>query len=332
MRLSVLDLSPIPSGQTATDALAHTVALAEEAERLGMTRYWVAEHHNAASVACSCPEVVIARLGSVTSRMRIGAGGIMLPNHSALKVAETFRVLHAMFPGRVDLGLGRAPGTDPRTAAALRRGEAFTSDDFPPLLEELLSYLAPDDVPRPPFSTNTIAIPANVPAPELYVLSSSGFGAQVAARRGLGLAFAHHMNPRDAVEAVKRYRASFEPSDHRSVPYAIMSVGVVCASDAAEARELAAAGELAMLRFAQGKRDLPLPSVEEAAAHSWDADENALRRMYRRAPIVGDVDRVAGALRTLVEQSGVDELMLLTMTHDQAARRRSYALVAEALG
>jgi luciferase family oxidoreductase group 1 len=209
---------------------------------------------------------------------------------------------------------------------------AVDPDELPAQLDELLGYLSPDDVPRPPFASTTIAIPANVPAPLIFVLSSSGFGAKVASQLGLGLAFAYHMNPRDAVEAVRGYREAFIPSPHRAEPYAILSVAAVCAETETEAEGLAASGELAMLRFAQGKRDLAFPRVEEARGYAWDADENALRRMHRRAPVVGAVDDVAARLRTLKEEAGADEMMLLTMAHDPAARRRSFSLIGGALG
>jgi luciferase family oxidoreductase group 1 len=329
MKLSVLDLTPILEGETASDAFAHSEALVQAAEDLGLARFWLAEHHNAAALACSCPEVLIARLASLTRRISIGAGGIMLPNHASLKVAETFRVLGALFGRRIDLGLGRAPGTDPRTAAALRRGAA---DAFPEQLESLLAYFSPDDVPRSPFPTSTLAIPANVPAPQLFVLSSSGFGAKVAAERGLGLAFAHHMNPRDAVEALRTYRRAFMPSSARAEPYAIVSTAVVCAPTTAEAKHLATSGELAMLRLAQGKRDAPLASASTAAAYPWEGDEKTLQRLHRRVPFVGDVDRVASKLRTLRDDSEADEIMMMTMVYDQALRQRSYALLADALG
>lgn len=331
MHLSALDLSPVLSGETAHEALGHSLALAEHAERIGLRRLWLAEHHNAAALACPCPELLIARIGAATSTLRLGAGGIMLPNHSPLKVAETFAVLSALYPGRVDLGLGRAPGTDPRTAAELRRGARVSGDDFPDQLEALLAYQAPAELPREPFTSTTIAIPAGVPAPDLFLLSSSGYGAELAARRGLGLAFAHHMNPRDASAALRRYRETFQPSAHRAEPYAIASVSVVCADTRADAHHLAGSGELAMLRLAQGRRDLPLATAEEAAAFDWDGEAKAIRRMFGMAPVVGSVDEVATRLTRIVDESGADELMVLTLVHDQAARRRSYALVAEAL-
>jgi luciferase family oxidoreductase group 1 len=195
--VSVLDLSPIPSGSTAGDALRNTLDLARHAEALGLRRYWLAEHHNAGGLACSAPEILIGQVAATTHSIRVGSGGIMLPNHSPLKVAEMFRVLHALFPGRIDLGLGRAPGTDPRTAAALRRSrEAVSLDNFPEQLAELTRYLDDDGPPRPGFSGTIRAIPTNVPSPELWLLGSGDSGGAVlAAEHGLGFAFAHYMNP-----------------------------------------------------------------------------------------------------------------------------------------
>lgn len=331
MRLSALDLVPVLEGETAREAMNHTVALAQAAEGAGLTRLWLAEHHNAAGMACSSPELVIARLGQATSRLRLGAGGIMLPNHSPLKVAETFRLLQAMYPGRIDLGLGRAPGTDPRTAAALRRGLDVDGGTFPAQLHDLLGYLVADEVPRPPFHPSTVAIPTGISKPQLFVLSSSGFGAEVAAREGLGLAFAHHMNPGEACAVLQRYREAFVPSGQLETPYAIVSVSAICADSHADAEHLRLSGELAMLRFAQGRRDLPLPSSASAAEHDWTPDEQNLRAMFREAPVVGAIDEVATRLSQLARDSGADELMLLTFVHDQEARRASYRHLAQAL-
>lgn len=331
MKLSAIDLVPILEGEGAHEAITHSRDFAVAAEAMGLTRLWLAEHHNAAGLACSSPELLIARLGEATERLRIGAGGIMLPNHAPLKVAESFRLLEAMYPGRIDLGLGRAPGTDPRTAAALRRGVHTDPDAFPAQLDALLDHFASDEVPRPAFHPSIVAIPTVTATPELFVLSSSGFGAEVAARYGLGLAFAQHMNPGDAVSIVQRYRKTFTPSPHRPSPYAIVSVSVVCADTRAEAEHLRLSGELAMLRFSQGRRDLPFPTPETAAAHAWTDEQQNLRALFREAPVVGDVDEVASRLSRLAAESGADELMLLTLVHDQVARRRSYERLAETL-
>ena len=257
----------------------------------------------------------------------------MLPNHTPLKVAETFRVLHALFPGRIDLGLGRAPGTDPRTAAALRRSrEALVVDDFPEQLAELTHYLDDDGPPRTGFGGTIRAIPTNIPSPELWLLGSSeAGGALLAAERGLGFAFAHHINPEDSVRVLRRYREAFVPSARLREPWAILALGVVCAESDAAAERLASSGELSLVRFLQGIRDLPMPSVEEALAHRYDAHEQALRLGRGPNVLVGGPARVGQRLAELVASSGADEVMVLTHVHEHAARKRSYELVAEAL-
>ena len=333
LRLSVLDLSPIPAGCSPGEALQHTVDLARHAEDLGLTRHWLAEHHNAAGVASAAPEILICRLAAATRALRIGSGGIMLPNHSPLKVAEVFRLLHALFPGRIDLGLGRATGTDKRTAGRLQRtAQPSTGDDFPEALDELTGYLAVDAAPRAAWAATTVAVPAGVAPPDLWILGSGESGAAVAAERGLGFAFAHHFNPEDAIGMLRAYRAKFRPSPFLAEPRAILAVSAICAETDREAQRLASSGELGGVRFAQGHRDSPLPTVEEAASHRWDDDEKSLRSLHRLRHIVGSVDEVAERLRDLAAASGAEEIMVQTHVHDQAARRRSYTLLAEALG
>jgi len=331
--LSVLDLSPIPSGSTAGDALRNSIDLAQHAEALGLRRYWLAEHHNAGSLACPAPEILIGQIAAATKTMRVGSGGIMLPNHTPLKVAETFRVLHALFPGRIDLGLGRAPGTDPRTAAALRRSrEAVVIDDFPQQLTELTSYLDEEGPPRPSFGASIRAIPINVASPELWLLGSSeAGGALIAAQRGLGFAFAHHINPNDSVRVLRGYREAFVPSARRREPWAILALAVICADTDAEAERLASSSELAMVWFFQGIRDRPLPSVEEALAYRFDAHETVLRVGRSSRLVVGGVASVREQLSELIDAAGADEVMVMTHVHDHAARKRSYELVAQAL-
>jgi luciferase family oxidoreductase group 1 len=327
----VLDLSPIPDGSSPGQALRNTIDLARHAESIGLMRYWLAEHHNAACLASAAPEFMIGQVAAATRTIRVGSGGMMLPNHSPLKVAEMFRVLSALFPGRVDLGLGRAPGTDPRTAAALRRAPAISGDDFPAQLDALVGYLDDRSTPRAPWTSSIVAIPAGVEAPDAWILGSSDFGAVFAAERGLGFAFAHHLNPHDAVAMLRLYRDRFRPSARRAAPETILAVSVICAESDEDAELLASSGDLAGVRFAQGQRDLPLPSVAEAQAHRYDEDEENLRLLNRERHLVGGVPRVREALRALIEASGADEVMVTTHVHDHEARKRSYALVAEAL-
>lgn len=331
--LSVLDLSPIPSGSTPGQALQNSIELAQHAERIGATRYWLAEHHNAMSLASSAPEIMIGQVAAATGHLRVGSGGMMLPNHSPLKVAELFRVLHALFPGRIDLGIGRAAGTDPRAALALRRSHhALAGEDFPKQLDQLFGYLDAEATPREPFTRSIAAIPAGVPRPVVYMLGSSDYSAQLAARLGLGFAFARHINPDDAVTMLQAYRSGFRPSQHLAEPYSILALSAVCAETDDEAERLASSAYLSGLRFAQGLRDLPLPSVEEALAYRYDQDDEALCRAYGARHIVGSAATVAERLSGLARASAADELMVMTHIHDPAARRDSYTLLARELG
>lgn len=332
MRLSVLDLSPVPSGSTPADAVRNSIDLVRHAEALGMHRYWFAEHHNAAAVASSSPQVMIAAAAMVTTRIRIGSGGVMLPNHAPLAVAEAFRVLHALAPNRVDLGIGRAPGTDKKTALALRRAkELMGAEKFPEQLAELLRLLTEDPDPGKPFNALK-AVPTGVPAPEIWLLGSGGDGATIAGERGLGFAFAHHFAPDEAVSAVARYRAAFESSRFRAAPEVILATNVICGEDDEHARALASSGALAWLRFGQGLRDLPLPSVEHALAYPYDADEQLFLAQARARQIAHGPERVAERLRELARATGADEIMVTAHIHDHEERKRAYARIVRALG
>ena len=331
IHFSVLDLSPVPSGSSSADALRNTIDLARHAEALGMTRYWLAEHHNAAALASSSPEILIGAVAAATRTLRVGSGGIMLPNHSALKVAETFRVLHALHPGRIDLGLGSAAGTDKRTALALRRSkELLGAEDFPQQVVELLALLGSDPDPSTPFGPLK-AVPAGVPPPALHLLGASEESAAFAGEQGLGYAYAHHFAPQGAAPALARYRASFRPSSFRAAPHAIVAVAVVCGESDAHASELASSGDLGWLRFGQGLRDLPMPSVAEALAYRFDAEEEQLRLIHRARVMVGGPARVIASVRALVQSSGADEVMATVSVHDHEERKRAFARVAEGL-
>ncbi|MBS2020125.1 MAG: LLM class flavin-dependent oxidoreductase [Deltaproteobacteria bacterium] len=332
MRLSILDLSPVPSGKSPAEALASTIDLARHAEALGLERYWLAEHHNAASMASSSPEILIASIAMVTKTLRVGSGGIMLPNHSPLKVAEIFRVLHALHPGRIDLGIGRAPGTDAKTALALRRvRELVTNDTFPEQLVELLRYLTHDPDPTVPFG-EVKAVPTRVPPPALFLLGSGMASGGLAAEHGAGFAFAHHFSPGEAAASMLRYRETFRPSAQRAAPYAILAVAAICGETDAHAEALASSGELSWLRFGRGLRDLPLPSVEEAAAHERHPDDEPYRAMQRDKLICGEPTRVADRLRALAEETKADEVMVTSTVHDHDERKRVYDRLRRALG
>lgn len=329
--LSVLDLSPVPSGSTSAQALHNSLDLARHADALGLRRYWVAEHHNAASIASSAPEVLIASIAAVTTRIRVGSGGIMLPNHSALHVAETFRALHALHPGRIDLGVGRAAGTDNKTALALRRSrELLGAEGFPEQLAELLALLTNDPDPFVRFGPLK-AVPTGVAPPELHLLGASEESASAAAKLGVGYAYAHHFDPSGAEVACLRYRREHQPSPFRAAPHVIVAVAVICGETDAHAEELATSGALSWVRFGQGLRDLPMPSVEEARAYVFDADEEQTRRAAAARTIVGGPERVGVALRALATSTQADELMVTTGVHDHAERKRSYERVLRAL-
>jgi luciferase family oxidoreductase group 1 len=326
--LSILDLSPVPSGSTSAEALRNTLDLARAAERLGYHRYWLAEHHNSPGLASSAPEVMIGHVACATSRMRVGAGGIMLPNHAPLRIAETFRVLEALHPGRIDLGIGRAPGTDGVTAMALRRSAAPGADDFPAQLGELLAYAGGGFPAGHPFES-VRAVPADVPVPPIWILGSSEYGAQVAAALGVGFAFARHLNPRGAEGIMHAYREAFRPSPDLEEPRAILAVSAIVAESPEVADELASSMGLGLIRLRSG-RPSPLPSPEEAAAHDYTPGELDQLRRYRRAQVLGDAEGVRDELAGLAARTAADEVMVMTTVHDHAARRRSYELLAGA--
>lgn len=329
--LSVLDLSPVPSGSSSAEALRNTLDLAKLADELGYTRYWLAEHHNTPLIASSAPEIMIAQVANVTRRLRVGSGGIMLPNHSPLKVAEMFRVLEALHPGRVDLGLGRAPGTDPMTALALRRSkEAVGADDFPQQFEELSAYLHGEQ-PRSALFQQIRAMPDDVAPPEIWILGSSDYGAQFAAQFGLRFAFAHHIQPWQAIPALKFYHQNFQPSASLERPQSLIAVSVVCAETDEQAEELAGPLELTLLRFRLGKRNR-LPTVAEASDYPYTDVERLIIRESRERFFKGSPATVREKLISLAEQAATSELMITSMIHDHTARRRSYELLAEAFG
>ncbi|OJY23801.1 MAG: hypothetical protein BGO98_17820 [Myxococcales bacterium 68-20] len=331
VRLSVLDLSPVPSGSSAAQAVANTLDLARHAESIGLHRYWLAEHHNAASIASSAPEIMIAAVAAATKSIRVGSGGVMLPNHSPLKVAECFRVLGALYPDRIDLGVGRAAGTDTKTALALRQArELLGAEAFPEQLDELMTYLTSDPDPASAFGPIK-AVPTGVPAPPLFVLGSGLEGAALAARLGVGFAFAHHIAPEGYASAMRAYREAFRPSRWSSSPYAILATSVLCGADDAAAEDLERCAALGWLRFGQGLRDLPTPSIEEARAYRFDPDEEVLRRSARDRHIAGGPERVADMLLQMADASGADEIMAMTNIHDHAERKRSYDRVARAI-
>src|ERR671921_155277 len=326
--LSVLDVSPVSSGMNSSQALRNTLDLARLTDRLGYERYWLAEHHNLPMIASSAPEVMIGHVANVTERMRIGAGGIMLPNHAPLKVAETFRVLEALHPGRIDLGIGRAPGTDPVTAMALRRSsDGLGAEDFPQRFGELLAFSGEGFPEDHPFRS-VVAMPADIGLPPIWLLGSSGYSARAAGQMGFGYAFAAHFSPADPAPAMRAYRESFEPSETFERPSAILAVAVVCGETDEYARMLASSMELAWVRMRSGSPG-QLPSPEEAIAHPYTPAERQLADAYRSMQIVGGPLTVRARLEELAERTAADEIMVTTNVYDHAERLRSYELLAE---
>ena len=329
--LSILDLSPITTGHSGAVALNNSIDLARLADRLGYTRYWVAEHHNLPSVASSAPDIMIGQIAAATQRIRVGSGGVMLPNHAPLTVAERFKVLEALFPGRIDLGLGRAPGTDRITSVALRRRQDVRDDDdFLERFQELILLETrgfPEDHPF----RNVRAMPADVPLPPIYLLGSSGYSAELAALVGAGFAFAHHFATHDAVEAMTTYRAHFKPSAALPRPHAILAVAAVAADSDAEAERLAGTIDLNFVRRARGEY-LPLASPDEAAAYDYSPIDRERIRQNRARLFAGTPATIIARLEPLIAATQADEVMITTMIYDHAARRRSYALLAQAFG
>lgn len=327
-KLSVLDVSPVASGSSSTEALRNTLDLARLTDSLGFTRYWLAEHHNTPLIASSAPEIMIGHVADATARIRVGSGGIMLPNHTPLKVAETFRVLEALHPGRIDLGLGRAPGTDPLTALALRRSrQALSADDFPARLEDLLAFLDHGFPADHPLQTIR-AMPDDVLMPEIWLLGSSDFSALLAAQMGLRFAFAHHIQPQPAIGALRLYHENFQPSEYLKEPEALIGVSVVCADTDERARELALPLQLVLLRFRTGRMGR-FPTIEEAKNYHYGPEERELIELNRERSFVGSPATIREQLTRLADAGGVREVMITTMTHDHADRRRSYELLAE---
>jgi luciferase family oxidoreductase group 1 len=327
--LSILDLSPVTTATPGSVALRNSLDLARLADRLGYTRYWVAEHHNLANVGSSAPEIMIGQIAAVTSHIRVGSGGVMLPNHAPLMVAERFKVLEALYPGRIDLGLGRAPGTDPVTSYALRaRQDPREGDDFLERFQELLLLEGGGFPEGHPFR-KVRAVPTDVALPPIWLLGSSGYSAELAAAVGLGFAFAHHFADYDARSAMLSYREHFKPSPALATPYAILGTAVIAADTDAEAERIAGSADLHYARRAKGEY-LPLASPEEAAAYDYTPIDRERIARQRSRLVVGSIERVKERLLGLREATQADELMITTMVYDHGARRHSYELLARA--
>jgi luciferase family oxidoreductase group 1 len=321
--LSVLDLSPITQGSDAATALKNSRDLAQHAERLGYRRFWVAEHHNMPGIASAATAIVIAHVAAGTQTIRVGAGGIMLPNHAPLIVAEQFGTLESLFPGRIDLGLGRAPGTDPTTARALRRTLVSDPDAFPQDVLELMSYFHPTD------RQAVKAVPGSGLSIPIFILGSSLFGAQVAAAFGLPFAFASHFAAMEMTRAAELYRTRFQPSAETGAPYVMLGVNVVAADTDDEARFLATSGRQAFASLRGGMPiALPPPNCE------WEKqvvpfDPRSLEGL-QSVSFVGSLDTIRRDMRAFVDRMQPDELIVVSHIYDHAARVRSYEIVADA--
>ncbi|WP_375480962.1 LLM class flavin-dependent oxidoreductase [uncultured Jatrophihabitans sp.] len=325
--LSVLDLAPVADGVSTTDALRATISVAQQADELGYTRFWVAEHHNMTGIASSAPAVLIGAIAGATERIRVGSGGVMLPNHAPLAIAEQFGTLASLYPGRIDLGLGRAPGSDGLTAAALRRTTDLQADHFPEELGELACFLADDFPADHPFA-RVKAVPAGDLQPPLWLLGSSTFSAELAGMLGLPFAFAHHFSGTNTLPALAKYRESFREGGLLTKPYAMVTVNTVCAPTDEEADRLALPGALSFLRLRQGNPGR-MPTPEQAAAYPWTPREQQFVLERRAGQAIGSPDTVRRQLAQLLDATEADELMITAQVYDVDDRRRSLSLVRE---
>ena len=330
MRLSILDQSPIISGFTPAHAIAETIKLAQAAERLGYFRYWLAEHHSLAALADPCPEILVTRVAAATSKIRVGTGGILLPHYSALKVAEQFRMLEALYPQRIDLGIGRAPGGDRTTALAMGEGRYSGAEDFPEQVQFLVAYLD-DALPASHPFAKVKAQPAGPTAPEVWLLGSSDYSGALAAQLGLNFAFAHFISADGGDSVMRDYKHKFQPSQRAKKPQALLTVFAICAATDAEAKRRAASIDLRRLNMDYG-RNQPVPNQREAESREYNETEKARIAHNRRRLVLGAPETVKSSLLALREQFEADELMVITITGDYRTRLESYELLAGAFG
>ena len=328
MKLSILDQSPIISGHSAAQAIAETLKLARRADELGYHRYWLAEHHAIGALADPCPEVLLARLGAETRRIRVGTGGVLLPYYSAFKVAEIFRMLEALYPGRIDLGIGRAPGGDQRTARAVGGGHMPTAEDFPQQVWELVGYLdgtLPEDHP---FKKVRVQ-PEGKTAPELWLLGSSDYSGLLAAQLGVRFSFAHFINAQGGDLVMRAYKDRYQSSGREPQPHTSLCCFVICAASDDEAERLARVVDLRRLHMALNQ-DLPVPTLAEAEQRAFSKEEQQYIRSQRPRAVIGSPETCKEKLLELARQFSADELMVLTITGDYATRLESYELLAKA--
>jgi luciferase family oxidoreductase group 1 len=328
MRLSVLDQSPIISGFSPADAIRETIKLAKAVEEFGYHRYWLAEHHNMRGLADPCPEILLGAVGAATSRIRVGTGGVLLPYYSSVKVAEIFRMHEALFPGRVDLGIGRAPGGDMLTAKAINPVSFYASDAFPQQVVDTVGWLD-DDLPDDHPFKRVRAMPTGSGTPEVWLLGSSDYSGALAAHLGLRFAFAHFINARGGDGVSRAYKDNFQPSGREIQPCSMVCVFVICAPTAEEAERLAAPIDHRRVLMATGRESL-VPTTEEALAWPYSDQDRAIIARERERAVIGTPDTVRERLLEIRDAFNADELMLITITGDYASRLRSYELVAKA--
>jgi luciferase family oxidoreductase group 1 len=307
--------------------MQESVDLARMAEQLGFVRYWFAEHHGMASIASSAPEILIEHVASATSRIRVGSGGIMLPNHAPLRVAEAFHTLETLHPNRIDLGLGRAPGTDPATSRALR---PFDGELFPEQLQEMLALSRRSFPADHPFASVRV-VPDGVSLPPIWVLASSGATAAFAGSMGLGYGFARHFSPTPPGPAIRAYREHFQPSNEFPAPHVILGVSVICAPTMDEAEYLATSSDLGWVRLHR-REFLPLPSPEEASRYEYSPRERVIVEMNRARHFIGTPDKIASLIRNVAADTQANEVMITSTVYGRMERFRCYELVATALG
>jgi luciferase family oxidoreductase group 1 len=327
LKLSVLDQTPIRRGSNAREALQESVELVKLAEELGYTRYWVSEHHNIGTLACAAPEVLLARLGAGTKRIRLGSGGIMLPNHSTLKVAENFRLLEGLFPNRVDLGIGRAPGGDRITASQLNPSNTFDPQGYVKQITELKAYLSDDQTPGT-IHEKVKAIPHISTSPDLWMLTSSGESAYLAAHFGMALSFAQFINPIGAADAIAAYRHNFRPSETLSEPKVSVGIFVFCGETEEKAARMQAVMDYRLLSISKGQMD-ESPSYESVKSYHYSSEELRYVQFNRQRMITGIPDEVKSDLEELAESTGVDEIVISTFADTFDDRLRSYELLAD---
>ena len=329
LKLSIVDIGTKLQGNDASQTLKDSTERIQLADELGYTRYWFAEHHNTANQVSTSPDLMIAHVAAHTKRIRVGAGGIMLPNHSPLKVVENFSLLEALHPDRIDLGIGRAPGTDGLTAYALRRSrEAVTSYDFPEQFNELLSFFQKNFPSNHPFS-KIIPISDDSLVPDLYMLGSSNGGVQFAMNEGLGFVFASHLAPDLTIPILRAYRNNFKPSSFMPNPKSILSTILITAETEEEANYLAGPVELYWSRLHTGDIHSPFPTLEEASTYVYSANENLARIQNKDRFIIGSIKTVAQKLRYLAKETLVDEVMMMEFYSDKTASQKAYRLLAE---